>query len=175
MTQRGLRSTPPPEPAPRTYSGQERGLRSTAPARTEPEPEAAPTYSGQERALRPPRPTKPLDRTARREAEIEQLDSSVEWSAELVQPLSRIASDSVQPLIVRVTAPIVLDDQVVEILAGGRWGLATWKGEPGQVREAVTFIGTNVPAASSRVYVRVKSEAQAPILSAGRLRVSLRR
>ena len=93
------------------------------------------------------------------------VDSSVAWSARLVQP-KRMLAASTQVCVVHVEAPVVLDGPVY-VLVRTRSFTAEWSGDSGQRREAHA---TLTALTQGRHAVRVKV-GQA-VLDAGKIRVT---
>lgn len=89
-----------------------------------------------------------------------QADTSVVWSASLVQP-RKASRGSTQPVVVDVTAPVVLDG-AVSLQVGGQATSAVWLGESSQARRCQADVAFTGGPADLRVYVvvgRVRSYA----------------
>ena len=107
--------------------------------------------------------------TRRRDTPAPLADTSVEWSAALIQPRRMLAS-SVQSAIVTVTAPMVLDGQVSVAIADRTYP-AEWLGESGQHRRARALL-TGVPAGRRAVRVVVAQGGERADLEAGLMTVT---
>lgn len=104
--------------------------------------------------------------------EAEEFDTAISWVARLSQPRNRLTSGSVVPLVVTVTAPVVLQEQQVEVFYAGSWRAAEWLGPEGHSRQAATMI--EAQDLVHRILVRVRSGEQQPVMFAGHVRVSSR-
>lgn len=91
-------------------------------------------------------------------APAEPVDTSIEWSARLVQPKA-VVSGSHQPVILEVSAPERLDGSV-SVQVGDRTMSATWLGEPGQTRRCSTGFRAGRGPVDLRVYALVGGTKQ---------------
>lgn len=83
--------------------------------------------------------------------------------------------ETVEYLKVEVEADVTLDTQPVYFSFDNRatWLAAEWAGAVGQTRVARLLIDeTNMPAHSTKVYVRVTDDPEAPVILAGALNIA---
>jgi hypothetical protein len=98
-------------------------------------------------------------------------DPAVPWNARLVQPNTARQDTPSQPVIVEVTAPVVLDGHVrvgAESTQRQLWTNAWWDGDAGQKRVAVAELGANALRLPPGRY-EVLVETGGARLNAGRL------
>lgn len=96
-------------------------------------------------------------------------DSSISWGAQLKQPSGHLSPGSVQSLVVGISAPVVLEEQVVELFYDESWHRAEWVADPSHNREAALLIEAR--GRIHRVLARVHAGQQLPIMFAGYVRV----